>query len=208
MKTQIVKFAYSEQEVEFDLSRQNMMVNATEMAKIFGRDIEAFSRNESTKRFIYSALKTENSRFLGVKSRQDLITSRQKSGTWMHRILALKFAAWLDPDFEVWVYLTIDQLLQSRGPVKPESAQERARLLKELRGWQAKVLKAKERIEENNKPETTIILNAEREISDLNKKLNKLNREDTNQLNVFAAGQLVEQEPEANEEPEEDNTDQ
>lgn len=29
----------------------------------------------------------------------------------MHRILALKFAAWLDPGFEVWVFKTIDQLL-------------------------------------------------------------------------------------------------
>ena len=29
----------------------------------------------------------------------------------MHRILALKFAAWLDPDFELWVYNTIDNIL-------------------------------------------------------------------------------------------------
>ncbi len=29
----------------------------------------------------------------------------------MHRILALKFAAWLDPEFEVWIYVTIDKIL-------------------------------------------------------------------------------------------------
>ena len=29
----------------------------------------------------------------------------------MHRILALKFAAWLDPSFELWVYVTIDFIL-------------------------------------------------------------------------------------------------
>ena len=29
----------------------------------------------------------------------------------MHRILALKFAAWLDPKFEVWVFSTIDQII-------------------------------------------------------------------------------------------------
>jgi hypothetical protein len=29
----------------------------------------------------------------------------------MHRVLAIKFAAWLSPRFELWVYLTIDQLL-------------------------------------------------------------------------------------------------
>ncbi|MDR1371256.1 MAG: KilA-N domain-containing protein, partial [Dysgonamonadaceae bacterium] len=45
------------------------------------------------------------------KNDEDLIVSKQKSGTWMHEILALKFAAWLDPDFEVWVYLTIRDIL-------------------------------------------------------------------------------------------------
>ncbi len=29
----------------------------------------------------------------------------------MHRVLALKFAAWLNPAFELWVYMTIDHLL-------------------------------------------------------------------------------------------------
>jgi hypothetical protein len=35
--------------------------------------------------------------FLQLKSIDDLIVSRQKSGTWMHRVLAIKFAAWLNP---------------------------------------------------------------------------------------------------------------
>lgn len=29
----------------------------------------------------------------------------------MHRILALKFAAWLNPEFELWVFTTIDEIL-------------------------------------------------------------------------------------------------
>ena len=29
----------------------------------------------------------------------------------MHRILALKFAAWLNPAFEFWIYTTIEKLL-------------------------------------------------------------------------------------------------
>ena len=29
----------------------------------------------------------------------------------MHRILALKFAAWLNPELELWVYETIDEIL-------------------------------------------------------------------------------------------------
>lgn len=111
MATQIQEFRFDEQVVEFDLSTSNIMVNATEMAKIFEKKVEAFMRNESTQAFISEALKSENSRFLGIEKEEDLYVSRQRSGTWMHRILALKFAAWLDPRFELWVYSTIDKLL-------------------------------------------------------------------------------------------------
>jgi hypothetical protein len=95
-----------------------LMINATEMAKIFDKKVEAFTRNEQTQAFIQECLKSENSRFFGVcqteNSRfenEDLIVSKQRSGTWMHRILALKFAAWLSPRFELWVYSTIEDIL-------------------------------------------------------------------------------------------------
>ena len=116
MTTQILK--YNDQEVEFEFNKQNVMVNATEMAKIFGKEVAHFMENESTKKFITASLKTRNSeflseekngkfRFLNVEKEEDLYSSKQKSGTFMHRILALKFAAWLDPAFELWVYATM-----------------------------------------------------------------------------------------------------
>jgi len=40
-----------------------------------------------------------------------VIKGGKNPGTWMHRVVALKFAAWLDPFFEVWVFQTIDKLL-------------------------------------------------------------------------------------------------
>lgn len=109
----IVKKSFGGSTVEFEpfVANGNVMVNATEMAKIFGKKVEAFSRNETTQAFINECLKSENSRFLGVNSIDDLITSRQKSGTWMHRVLALKFAAWLSPAFELWVYETIEEII-------------------------------------------------------------------------------------------------
>lgn len=108
----IQKFIYDESEIEFDLRQgKNMLVNATEMAKVFGKEVARFMENDSTQKFIDACLKTRNSSFLGVENREDLVTSKQRSGTWMHRVLALKFAAWLNPYFEVWVYMTIDQLL-------------------------------------------------------------------------------------------------
>lgn len=114
MTTEIVKFEFNNQEVDFEQNDQTLMVNATQMAKIFGKLVAHFMENDSTKKFISACLNNRNSDYLNVKTEEDLITSTQKSGTWMHRVLALKFAAWLDPDFEVWVYSTIDELLFGR----------------------------------------------------------------------------------------------
>jgi hypothetical protein len=78
-----------------------MMVNATKMAKIFGKDVSDFLILKQTKDFISECLKNKYS---GIETEEDLFVTKQKSGTWMHRILALKFAAWLSPAFEIWVY--------------------------------------------------------------------------------------------------------
>jgi hypothetical protein len=65
---QIVHFIYNEQPIDFSpAANNNVMVNATQMAKIFGKEVFDFIKNDSTKNFISEALKTENSRFLGIK---------------------------------------------------------------------------------------------------------------------------------------------
>lgn len=109
--SQLITSEYNNETIEFDISPDNVMVNATEMGKIFGKLPKDFLGNDSTKSFVNECLKKENSPYLGVKNVDDLYTSTQKSGTWMHRVLALKFAAWLDPSFELWVYRTIDDLI-------------------------------------------------------------------------------------------------
>lgn len=113
MNTQTLpqKFIFHDQEVDFEIQGDKVMVNATQMAKIFNAQVVAFVRNDGTQSFINECLKSENSHFLGVEKEEDLITSVQKSGTWMHRVVALKFAAWLNPAFELWVYSVIDELL-------------------------------------------------------------------------------------------------
>ena len=111
---EIIKFIYKEIEIEFEpANNKNLMINATQMAKVFGKLTGHFLENENTKKFISVCLNNRNSDYLNIKSKEDLIISKQKSGTWMHRVLALKFAAWLDADFEVWVFTTIDKLLYS-----------------------------------------------------------------------------------------------
>lgn len=116
-------YDYEGHEIEFDLGNDNIMVNATEMAKLFGREIKDFMRNDRTKSFIESCLKTEISPFLGVEKQSDLFVSKQRTGTWMHRVLALKFAAWLDSDFEVWVFITIDKILNTSRKILRQQAE-------------------------------------------------------------------------------------
>lgn len=140
---QTLNFIYNDEQVDFLAGeRQNVMVNATQMAKIFGTDVFQFTRIEDTKRFIQACLKPQNCGLLGIKTEEDLIVSRQKSGTWMHRVLALKFAAWLDSDFEVWVFSTIDEIIYGHYKdhrdatleklhVKEELARKKTELLRE-----------------------------------------------------------------------------
>ncbi len=78
-------------------------------------------RNEGTISFVNEALKSENSRFLKLFSQSDLYYSSQNTGTWMHRVLALKFAAWLNPAFEIWVYSTIERILFGKHAQREES---------------------------------------------------------------------------------------
>jgi hypothetical protein len=140
MNTQILK--YNDQEVEFEFNKQNVMVNATEMAKIFGKQVNHFMDTDGTRKFIDACLKFnsrkngnseyKNSPFFGIEKEDDLIISNQKSGTWMHRILALKFAAWLNPAFELWVYATIENLLFGRHVKREQSFEKTLDLQKEL----------------------------------------------------------------------------
>jgi len=139
MKTDF--FQYNNTAVEFISTGNDVMVNATEIAKTFDKKVEAFMRNEQTQSFIFECLKSENSRFLGIEKEEDLFTSKQKSGTFMHRILALKFAAWLSPAFEVWVFTTIDKFLTEHARLQKEA------LIEKLTTKQKKELKKEEILE-------------------------------------------------------------
>ena len=112
MKSKALELIYQDTKIHFLVSNdENVMINATDMAKAFNKKTYHFLENDNTKNFINACLKTRNSEYLKISNINDLIIKKQKSGTFFNKILALKFAAWLDPDFEIWIYKTIDQLL-------------------------------------------------------------------------------------------------
>lgn len=87
-------------------SGDNVMINATEMAKPFGKRPAKWLELPSTKEFL-SALQT-------IRKSDSLIqTAEGKSGgTWMHEDVAIEFARWLSPQFAIWCNDRIKELLK------------------------------------------------------------------------------------------------
>lgn len=136
-----LEYPYKGQIVEFDLT-DGVMINATEMARIFSKKPEVFLRKKSTKRLIaFWAVKLNESKvtnhhlalpenaLLPLESgeQDDVLRANQADydprilqvrwggdtggQTWMCRKLAIKFAAWLDVEFEDWLLDILDSLL-------------------------------------------------------------------------------------------------
>lgn len=108
-----VQFIYEDTEIHFLVNpdQENVMVNATEMAKAFGKETREFLRNQNTKSFIQIAETEPYSVGNYPPNNLKMIENRSRNGVYFHRILALKFAAWLDPKFEFWVFSTLDELM-------------------------------------------------------------------------------------------------
>ena len=90
------------------------MVNATQMARPFGKRINNFLRLPRTQDYIV-LLKSRYAYMRNEKNKEVLRVIQggtpELQGTWMDEKLALKFAAWLSPEFELWVYDRIHELL-------------------------------------------------------------------------------------------------
>ena len=113
----ITQFDYEGQQISFEFADGNKMINATEMAKPFkGKMVADFLRLKSTKDYI--TLLEERYGNSHIATRREVLrvikggdAAEGLQGTWMDELLALKFAAWLSPRFELWVYDRIQELL-------------------------------------------------------------------------------------------------
>ncbi|MBI5916182.1 MAG: KilA-N domain-containing protein [Bacteroidetes bacterium] len=110
----ILKFDYEGQKISFEFADGNKMINATEMAKPFGKRVNDFLRQQGTQEYIVLL----EDRYGNSRNGTTIEVLRvvqgglsEIQGTWMDEKLALKFAAWLSPAFELWVYDKIQELL-------------------------------------------------------------------------------------------------
>ena len=69
-----IQYLYNQHEIAFLHNDNKVMVNATQMAKIFEKRIENFTRIESTQNFIDECLKTLFGFILQIENKSDLIT--------------------------------------------------------------------------------------------------------------------------------------
>ncbi len=98
---------FKEKLIAFDFESE--MVNATDMLKAYpDKKINNFLRSKQTKDFI-SILESDT-----LKSATVIKKGGTEQGTWMHKLLSLKFAAWLNPEFELFVYKTFESVLKDK----------------------------------------------------------------------------------------------
>ena len=104
IKNQI--FQYNGSPISFQKG-DSVMVNATEMAKSFGKSPKDFLKTEQTKRFITALSEVKKI----LSSDLVRVIYGDNGGTWMHEDVAIEFARWLNPAFAIWCNDRIKELL-------------------------------------------------------------------------------------------------
>ena len=105
-------YNYNGNNITFQLGNGDVMVNATEMAKAFGKRPIDYLRLPNTKELIDAIVRKSHK-----SENQLVITSTGMpefgGGTWLGEDLALDFAQWLSVDFKLWCNDRIKELLKT-----------------------------------------------------------------------------------------------
>lgn len=133
------KFNFNGNEITFQIGNDEVMVNATEMAKPFGKHVKHWFENPSTHEFIhhlaehrgYIAMSEKptslNTSVLAlrypdiIKVVKGGLPGHIQQGTWFHEDVALEFARWLSPAFAIWCNDRIKELLKIGFTATPQT---------------------------------------------------------------------------------------
>jgi phage antirepressor YoqD-like protein len=87
------------------------MVNATQLAKIYGKRPNDYLSLPATNQLINAI-----TRKYGISENQLVISkvgsSHNGGGTWMHRLIVVDFCQWLDIDLKLWCTEKLDELMR------------------------------------------------------------------------------------------------
>lgn len=103
-------FSYNGNDVLFDI-KDDVMVNATQLAKIYGKRPNDYLSLPATNQLINAI-----TRKYGISENQLVISkagsSHNGGGTWMHRLIVVDFCQWLDIDLKLWCTEKLDELMR------------------------------------------------------------------------------------------------
>lgn len=119
MQNQI--FNYNGNNITFQIGNGDVMVNATEMAKPFGKRAVEYLRLPSTKQLIDAIV--GKSHF----DESQLVTTIRgglNPSTFLHEDIALDFAQWLSVDFKLWCNDRIKELLKHGITATPSTIED------------------------------------------------------------------------------------
>ena len=96
--------------ITFENKNGKMMVNATQMAKAFGKKPSDWLRTEQANRIINAVSASQKSEPTDLVV---VVNGGDDYGTWMHEDVAIPFAQWLSPKFYIWCNDHIKELLRT-----------------------------------------------------------------------------------------------
>ena len=104
-------FQYNGSPITFQIGKATM-VNATQMAKPFGKRPAKWLELPSTKDFLSSLCEVRKSDITHLVVTAKGNSSSFQQGTWFHEDVALEFARWLSPQFAIWCNDRIKELMR------------------------------------------------------------------------------------------------
>ena len=121
MTTQILNFSFNNTVVSF---RADGFLNATAIAKHFGKQPRDYLVNQQTQEYIAALAENLSIKGNPLIDEKQIVkiksgSSKNGGGTWLHPKLAIHFARWLDPRFAVWCDEQIEQILS--GSLKSQT---------------------------------------------------------------------------------------
>jgi hypothetical protein len=182
LKSEALELIYQDTEIHFLFSDdENVLVNATEMAKVFGKRTEDFLKTQSTKSFI-DAIEFPpvgvNSEIIHPLNRGQIIQNRGRNGIYFERRLALKFAAWLDVNFEVWIFTKLDEILFGK-------AKQVATKISDEEKKKLKIATLMEKVKKVNNSDMNELLFELEELKKITNEKKKAMRQFSNQYKMF-----------------------
>lgn len=123
MKTLTTIMYYDDTPINFAKGR-DVMVNATDMAKPFGKVPKDWLRTQQSKDFINSLAAVRQMCPTDLLKMKQGGNDHAAQGTWMREDVALEFARWLSPEFAIWCNDRIKELLTMGMTATPPTLEQ------------------------------------------------------------------------------------